>query len=144
MSSTDQRSLGRSGVEVSSLGMGCWAVGGPFWEGDIPLGWGDVDDDESIRAIHSALDFGINFFDTSDVYGAGHSEGVLGKALDGRRDKAVIATKFGNVFNEETRQVLGSSASPEHIHVACEASLRRLNTEYIDLYQFHLNDYAAQ
>jgi len=62
------RKLGKSGIEVSSLGMGCWAIGGPFWEGETPLGWGVVDDQESIRAIHHALDFEVNFFDTADVW----------------------------------------------------------------------------
>ena len=65
-----KRSLGRSGIEVSALGMGCWAIGGPFWAGETPHGWGEVDDDESIRAIHAALDCGVNFFDTANVYGA--------------------------------------------------------------------------
>jgi aryl-alcohol dehydrogenase-like predicted oxidoreductase len=123
------------------MGLGCWAIGGPFWAGDDPVGWGEVDDDESISAIHRALYLGVNFFDTSDVYGTGHSERVLGQALAGRRDQVVIATKFGNTFDTGTRQITGSDASPEYIRQACEASLQRLNTDYIDLYQFHLNDY---
>jgi aryl-alcohol dehydrogenase-like predicted oxidoreductase len=141
MSSVFERSLGRSGVKVSALGMGCWAIGGPFWDGETPLGWGEVDDEESIRSIQRALDLGITFFDTADVYGAGHSERVLARALKGIRDQVVIATKFGNTFEESTRQVKGPNASPEYIHEACNASLRRLETDYIDLYQFHLNDY---
>ncbi|HDQ44106.1 MAG TPA: aldo/keto reductase [bacterium] len=139
-----KRQLGRSGIEVSALGMGCWAIGGPFWEGGTPLGWGEVDDDESIRAIHAALDSGVNFFDTANVYGAGHSERVLGRALAGRRQNAVIATKFNAVFDETTRQVTGSDASAEGIRRACEASLRRLETDYIDLYQFHDNGFPAE
>jgi len=139
-----RRSLGRSGIEVSALGMGCWAIGGPFWEGETPLGWGQVDDEESIRAIHAALDLGVNFFDTANVYGAGHSERVLSRAIAGRRSQFVIATKFNAVFDETTRQVTGSDASPEGIRKACEESLRRLNTDYIDLYQFHANDYSAE
>lgn len=139
-----RRNLGRSGIEVSALGMGCWAIGGPFWAGETPLGWGQVDDDESIRAIHAALDQGINFFDTANVYGAGHSERVLGRALAGRRSQVVIATKFNAVFDETTRQVTGADPSPEGIHKACEESLRRLNTDYIDLYQFHDNGYPAE
>lgn len=138
-----KRMLGRSGIEVSALGLGCWAIGGPFWAGETPLGWGEVDDNESIRAIHAALDLGINFFDTANVYGAGHSERVLGRALAGRRSQVVIATKFNAVFDEETRQVVGADASPEGIRRACEDSLRRLNTDYIDLYQFHDNGYPA-
>jgi aryl-alcohol dehydrogenase-like predicted oxidoreductase len=123
--------------------MGCWAIGGPFWSGAEALGWSLVDDRESIEAIHCALDLGVNLFDTADVYGAGHSERVLGKALKGKRNQAVIATKFGQTFDENTRQVTGSDASAAYIRRACEDSLRRLNTDYIDLYQFHLNDYPA-
>ena len=138
-----KRKLGRLGVEVSAVGMGCWAIGGPFWRGETPSGWGTVDDRESTRAIHRALDLGITFFDTADVYGAGHSERVLGKALEGRRRDVVIATKFSNVFDEKIRQVTGSDASPGHIRRACDDSLRRLHTDWIDLYQFHDGGYAA-
>ena len=138
MSEAFTRQLGRSGIQVSALGLGCWAIGGPFTNVDgVPVGWGDVDDNESIRAIHRALDLGLNFFDTADVYGAGHSEETLGKALAGRRDEVVIATKFGNVFNSETRRMAGEDGSPEYTRKALEASLRRLNTDYVDLYQFH-------
>jgi aryl-alcohol dehydrogenase-like predicted oxidoreductase len=135
------RKLGRSGIEVSAVGMGCWAIGGPFWSGDTPVGWGEIDDAESIRAVHRALDLGANFFDTADVYGAGHSERVLAQAFEGRRDQIVIATKFGNTFDEDPKQMTGSNADPDYIRAACEGSLRRLNTDYIDLYQFHLNGY---
>ncbi|MCJ7569478.1 MAG: aldo/keto reductase [Anaerolineales bacterium] len=138
---TFTRKLGRSGIEVSALGMGCWAIGGPFWAGETPLGWGKVDDKESIRAIHAALDLGVNFFDTADVYGAGHSEEVLARAFTGRRAEVVIASKFSNVFDETTKHVSGTDASPAYISQACEASLRRLKTDYIDLYQFHNNGY---
>jgi aryl-alcohol dehydrogenase-like predicted oxidoreductase len=139
-----QRILGRSGIKVSALGMGCWAIGGPFWSGDTPQGWGEVDDEESIRAIHAALDMGVNLFDTANVYGAGHSERVLARALDGQRSRAVIATKFNAVFDETTRQVIGSDTTPAGIRAACEASLRRLDTDYIDLYQFHDNGFPAE
>jgi aryl-alcohol dehydrogenase-like predicted oxidoreductase len=135
------RTLGRSGIQVSAMGLGCWAIGGPFWSGKTPVGWGEVDDNESIRAIHRALDLGVTFFDTADVYGAGHSERVLAQAFAGRRDKVVIATKFTNIFDETTRQITGASAAPDHIRRACTGSLRRLNTDTIDLYQFHWNDY---
>jgi len=138
-----KRTLGRSGIEVSALGMGCWAIGGPFWSGITPLGWGVVDDEESIRAIHQAIDLGVNLFDTANVYGAGHSERVLARAFAGRRAQVVIATKFNAVFDETTRQVTGSSTSPEGIRQACEDSLRRLQTDYIDLYQFHDNGFPA-
>lgn len=138
-----RRALGRSGIDVSALGMGCWAIGGPFWDGDTPLGWGEVDDGESIRAIHAALDRGVDFFDTANVYGAGHSEEVLGRAIAGHRAQVVIATKFNSIFDETSRQVTGSDVSPEGIRKACEESLHRLNTDYIDLYQFHDNNYPA-
>jgi aryl-alcohol dehydrogenase-like predicted oxidoreductase len=124
---------------VSALGLGCWAIGGPFWSGSNPVGWGEVDDAESIRAIHRGLDLGITFFDTSDVYGAGHSERVLGKALKGRRHDVVIATKFGSMFDESTKQITGHDASPAYVRRACEASLRRLQAEYIDIYQLHFD-----
>jgi aryl-alcohol dehydrogenase-like predicted oxidoreductase len=139
-----KRYLGRSGIEVSALGMGCWAIGGPFWSGETPLGWGAVDDEESIRAIHAALDRGVSFFDTANVYGAGHSERVLSRALAGRRSQVVIATKFNALFDETTRQVTGADSSPEGIRKACDESLRRLNTDYIDLYQFHDNGFPAE
>ena len=145
MSETFTRQLGRSGIQVSALGLGCWAIGGPFTNVEgVPVGWGDVDDNESIRAIHRALDLGLNFFDTADVYGAGHSEETLGKALAGRRDEVVIATKFGNVFNSETRRMAGEDGSPEYTRKALEASLRRLNTDYVDLYQFHIWGYPPE
>ena len=145
MSTTFTRQLGKSGIQVSAMGIGCWAIGGPFtnMEG-VPVGWSDVDDNESIRAIHRALDLGVNFFDTADVYGTGHSEEILGKALMGRRDKVVIATKFGNVFDSETRQCTSEDGSPEYVREALEASLRRLNTKYIDLYQFHIWGYPPE
>jgi aryl-alcohol dehydrogenase-like predicted oxidoreductase len=144
MTASFSRVLGRSGIKVSPLGLGCWAIGGPFWSDDTPLGWGEVDDAESTRAVHAALAHGINFFDTANVYGAGHSERVLGAALAGRRTQVVIATKFNAVFNETSRQVTGSDATPEGIRRACEDSLRRLNTDIIDLYQFHDNGFPAE
>jgi len=96
------------GIEVSALGMGCWAIGGPWTmvlpgQEPFPAGWGKIDDEESIRAIHAALDAGVNFFDTTVNYGAGHSERILGRALKGRRAGVVIATKFGRVVNERKR-----------------------------------------
>ena len=141
MSTVMKRKLGRSGIEVSAMGMGCWAIGGPFWRGNQAVGWGQVDDGQSIRSIRRALDLGIDFFDTADVYGCGHSERVLGRALAGVREQVVIATKFGNTFDAPTRHITGRDASPAYIRRACEASLRRLNTDTIDLYQLHLGDY---
>ena len=130
-------------TEVSALGMGCWAIGGPFQQEGTPLGWGQVDDDESIAAIHACLDRGVDYFDTANVYGAGHSERVLARAFKGRRDKVFISTKFGSLFDENTREVTGGSAEPAAIRQACEDSLRRLETDYIDLYFFHFNDHPV-
>ncbi|MER7460097.1 aldo/keto reductase [Micromonospora sp. NPDC126480] len=135
-----RRTLGRSGIDVSALGMGCWAIGGPWAEGDQPLGWGAVDDDESVLAVRRALDLGVTFFDTADTYGAGHSERILGRALGGRRDEAVVATKWGYTFDERARQATGQDASPAYLRRAVTASLRRLDTDRIDLYQLHLGD----
>ncbi|MFW6388241.1 MAG: aldo/keto reductase [bacterium] len=132
------RTLGRSGIEVSAIGMGCWAIGGPAYRDDTPVGWGEVDDGESARSIQHAIDNGVTLFDTADVYGAGHSERVLGEAVKPVRERVVIATKFGNQFDEQTRKITGSSADPEYIRSACDASLGRLQTDYIDLYQLHL------
>ncbi|MBN2435981.1 MAG: aldo/keto reductase [Spirochaetes bacterium] len=133
----EKRKLGRSGIEVSALGLGCWAIGGPFILGGKADGWGQVDDDESIRAIHKALDLGVNLIDTADCYGVGHSEDVIGKALNGKRDKAVIATKFAHFGNEATKTLHGVNLTPDYIERACDASLKRLQTDYIDLYQLH-------
>jgi aryl-alcohol dehydrogenase-like predicted oxidoreductase len=142
------RRLGRSGLQVSALGLGTAGIGGGHYDRslrpDLPVGYGSVDDDESIRAIQRALDRGVNFFDTADEYGAGHSEEILGRAVAGRREEVVISTKFGYTFDEETREVSGSAASPEYIRSACETSLRRLKTDYIDLYLFHLRDYDLE
>jgi aryl-alcohol dehydrogenase-like predicted oxidoreductase len=138
---TPHRTLGRSGIEVSALGFGCWAIGGEWQTPDgQPLGWGKVDDDESVRAIRRALDLGVTFFDTADAYGTGHSERVLARALGKRRDDAVIATKWGNLFDEERRLAIGSDDSPAHARRALTASLRRLDTDHIDLYQLHISD----
>ena len=112
-----KRKLGRSGMTVSALGMGCWAIGGPFWDGETPLGWGEVDDDESLQAIERALDLGVTFLDTADVYGAGHSERVLARAFKGRREMVVVATKFGNTFDEGSKQTKGPNPDPDYIRI---------------------------
>jgi aryl-alcohol dehydrogenase-like predicted oxidoreductase len=135
-----KRILGRSGLEISAMGMGCWAIGGPFWNKGQPVGWGKVDDSESIKSLHRALDLGITFFDTAGVYGCGHSERILGQAIAGQRENVVIATKFGQVFDEETRQVKYYDYSPEQIRLDCESSLRRLNIDVIDLFQLHVTE----
>ncbi len=141
-----KRRLGRSNLEVSAMGLGCWAIGGPWdWlEADGskgPVGWGQVDDAESIRAIHYGLDAGINFFDTAANYGCGHSERILSQAIAGRRDKVILATKFGYVVDEEKRIVAETEDIVNRIRQECESSLRNLKTDYIDLYQFHKGDY---
>ncbi|MFS1511691.1 aldo/keto reductase [Chengkuizengella sp. SCS-71B] len=130
--------LGKTGIQVSLLGLGCWAIGGPFLLDGKQDGWGEVNDEESILAIHEAIERDINYFDTSDVYGIGHSERLLGKALKEYRDKVVIATKFGFTYDEEKREITGQNISPEYIRKACEKSLKRLQTDYIDVYQIHL------
>jgi aryl-alcohol dehydrogenase-like predicted oxidoreductase len=136
-----QRRLGQSGPEISALGMGCWAIGGPHARQGRPVGWGVVNDDESIRALRRAYDLGVTFFDTADVYGCGHSERLLARAFEGRRDDIVIASKAGYTYVEETREAPGEDGSPDYIRWACEQSLRRLQTDHIDLYQFHLGGF---
>lgn len=135
-----KRMLGPSGIEVSAMGVGCWAIGGQAWRDGQAVGWGKVDDDESIRALHCALDRGVTFLDTADVYGAGHSETIVGKALKGRRDQIILATKFSIMYDPETRVLSDKRTEPEYIRWACHESLRRLDTDYIDLYQFHWGD----
>jgi aryl-alcohol dehydrogenase-like predicted oxidoreductase len=139
-----KRKLGRSDIEVSALGLGCWAVGGPWNFLGSPAGWGGVDDAESLRAIHRALEMGVTFYDTAANYGAGHSERLLGRAFKGRRDQVVIATKFGYRVDEEAKEVLPYGETEEGSDVAAylradvERSLRRLETDYIDVYQLHV------
>jgi aryl-alcohol dehydrogenase-like predicted oxidoreductase len=144
------RKLGKSEIEVSAIGMGCWAIGGPWtWEqpGEepFPAGWGKVDDAESVRAIHTALDLGINFFDTAANYGAGYSEKILGRALGSKRSQVIIATKFGHVVNESEKVVYKDDQKVlNNLRQDCENSLRRLNTDYIDIYQLHEASYDPQ
>jgi aryl-alcohol dehydrogenase-like predicted oxidoreductase len=133
-----ERTLGD--ITVSGIGLGCWAIGGPFGDGERPWGWGEVDDAESIRAIRRGLELGVTLFDTADVYGTGHSETVLGTALGADRERVAIATKFGFTFEEGTGRTVGNDVSPAYIRRACEASLRRLGTDWIDLYQLHVGD----
>jgi aryl-alcohol dehydrogenase-like predicted oxidoreductase len=135
------RTLGRSRIGISALGFGCWAIGGEWATPDgQPLGWGKVDDEESVRAVRRAMDLGVTFFDTADAYGTGHSERILARALGKRRADVVVATKWGNVIDEERRLLIGSDDSPAYARRALTASLRRLDTDYIDLYQLHLSD----
>ena len=127
--------------DYGTFGLGCWAIGGPFYESDgRALGWGEVDDAESLAAIRRALELGVRIFDTADVYGAGHSERVLGQALGDRRDEVLVVSKFGHVFDEQTKRRSRQSCAPDHIRRACEASLARLDTDYLDVLLLHLWD----
>lgn len=124
--------LGKTGIAVSAIGFGGWAIGGPVDLFGIPVGWGVVHDQESQRAIDRAWELGVNFFDTADVYGSGHSEELLGRCLQGKN--AIIATKVGNA-RKEGRPV--KDFSEAHIRAQLEASLRRLRRETIDIYHLH-------
>ncbi len=143
----NKRTLGRSGIEVSPLGMGCWAIGGIWQFLDIQAGWGETDDAESLRALQVALDNGITFFDTAANYGTGHSETLVGQAFANKRDQVVIATKFGFNVNAAAKHVTHYDHAEKvvkNVRAECEASLRRLNMETIDLYQLHVWDYAVE
>jgi aryl-alcohol dehydrogenase-like predicted oxidoreductase len=120
--------------------MGCWGIGGPFWDRNGWMGYGNVDDAESIHAIHRGLDLGVNFFDTADIYGCGHSERILGQALAGRNN-VFISDKFGFVFDEKERKVLGTDASPAAIRKACENALSRLERDVLEMFTFQLWDH---
>ena len=124
------RVLGRTGIDVSEVGFGAWAIGGNAHGNS----YGPTDDGTSIAAVHRALDLGCTFFDTADVYGWGHSEEVLGRALEGRRDEVVIATKVGGDFYHGG---VGMNFDPGYIAFALERSLRRLRTDHVDVYQLH-------
>ncbi|HLF47185.1 MAG TPA: aldo/keto reductase [Chitinophagaceae bacterium] len=127
------RKFGNTDLRVSEIGFGAWAIGGGAMIGNTSIGWGDADDADSLRAIHAALDAGINFFDTADIYGLGHSEELLGKTI-GTENEIMIATKVGNVSRNNQFTV---DYSKEYILKACEASLVRLKREVIDYYQLH-------
>ena len=134
----EYRTLGKSGIQASVVGLGTWALGGTSW-------WGPTDDAEAIRAIQAALDSGINLIDTAPVYGWGHSEEIVGRAVKGRRDKVVLATKCGlrwqdghgaPFFSLDGREVRRCLERP-YVRQELELSLKRLGTDYVDLYQTH-------
>jgi methylglyoxal reductase len=132
------RKIGTTDIEASVIALGAWAIGGGTW-------WGETDDLLSIRAIHAALDAGITMIDTAPAYGFGRSEEVIGKALKGRRDKVILATKCGLWWQDERGiwflerdgKVINRSLRPETLKEEIEMSLKRLGTDYIDLYQTH-------
>ncbi|MBK6936366.1 MAG: aldo/keto reductase [Chitinophagaceae bacterium] len=127
------RKFGNTDLLVSEVGFGAWAIGGGAMIGNTAIGWGDADDKTSAEAIYASLDEGINFFDTADIYGLGHSEELIGKTVGNRKD-VIIATKGGNVARDGQFTVDYSKA---HIIDACEQSLRRLKRETVDYYQLH-------
>jgi aryl-alcohol dehydrogenase-like predicted oxidoreductase len=129
------RKLGECGLELTTIGLGAWAIGGGGWA----FGWGPQDDDESVGAIRRALDLGINWIDTAAVYGLGHSEEVVARAIAGRRDRVILATKCGLVWNPGETTPFGRLKA-ESVRREVEASLRRLRTDRIDLYQIHWPD----
>jgi aryl-alcohol dehydrogenase-like predicted oxidoreductase len=128
------KQLGNSDLFITPIGFGAWAIGGGGWE----FAWGGQDDRDSIAAIHEALEAGINWIDTAAVYGLGHSEEVVARALEGMKNRPFVFTKCSMVWNEHRE--IGHSLKAESIRRECEASLRRLRVEALDLYQIHWPD----
>jgi aryl-alcohol dehydrogenase-like predicted oxidoreductase len=126
----EKRRLGRQGLEVSELGLGCMGMSDFYGPGD---------DAESIATIHRALEMGFNFLDTSDMYGMGANEELIGKAIRGKRDQVILATKFG-VLRSPTGEFTGVNGSLDYVKHSCDASLKRLGVDYIDLYYQHRVD----
>ena len=126
-----KKRLGNSDMELTSIGVGAWAMGGGGWA----FAWGPQDDDQSVAAIHTALDGGVNWIDTAAVYGLGHSEEVVARALEGRSNRPYVFTKCERIWNE--KREIQKSLKADSIRRECEASLRRLKVDAIDLYQIH-------
>lgn len=124
------RDFGATGIKVSEIGFGCWQIGG----NGRGNSYGPTDDKASSEALLKALDLGINFFDTADVYGFGHSEEILGKTFRGKRDRVILATKVGADFYQGQGF---QTFTPDYVRFALEKSLKRLQTEYIDVYLLH-------
>jgi aryl-alcohol dehydrogenase-like predicted oxidoreductase len=129
------RKFGKTGMEVSEIGFGAWAIGGTASVGGVAIGWGASDDTVSVKAISAALDAGINFFDTADFYGLGHSESLLGKTIGNRKD-VVVASKVGQKVGDDGKITI--DYSKEYIIKACELSLARLKRESIDFHHLHV------
>lgn len=126
----EERILGKSGTAITKIGVGLWAIGGDAW--------GPTEDRESLNVIDAALDAGVTFFDTADVYGAGHSEELLGQAMKGRRDRFIVATKIGwQNFDGENKRTAYDTV--EMLIAGVESNLRRLQTDYVDVIQSHIN-----
>jgi len=134
----DTRTFGKTGWQVSQVGVGCWQFGGTVMLDGKPDGWSGVSDEESLATIKRAVELGVNFFDTADMYGWGRSEEVLGRALKevGGRDRLHIATKVGFWYDDQGKRTFNESKA--YILRACDASLRRLQTDRVELYQCHL------
>jgi aryl-alcohol dehydrogenase-like predicted oxidoreductase len=139
-----QRLLNTNGRSVSAVGMGTWATGGPSSSGDQPLGWGSSwSRDGAADVLRAAFDAGITVFDTSDAYGAGTAERLIGESLRTVRDQVAIVTKWGNLIDEPNRQLVGVDPSPVYIRTALEGSLARLRTDHVDMYLLHLSGLPA-
>jgi aryl-alcohol dehydrogenase-like predicted oxidoreductase len=126
------RTLGSSGIPITTIGIGTWAMGGGGWK----FGWGEQDDEESVRAITAGLGAGINWIDTAAIYGHGRAETIVARAIAGRRDDVFVATKCGRVWEGESREI-GKCLRRSSVLAEADASLRRLGVDVIDLYQIH-------
>ena len=140
----EKRKLGKSNIKVSPMGLGCFPIGGTFYHDGKVHSYGHVPEKDAIDAIEKGIELGITILDSADVYGCGRSEEIIGKALKGRREDFVIATKFGSVFDFKSqdpkfpcRSTGEKNITPEYIRKACDDSLKRLQTNYIDIYQLH-------